>query len=149
MVTLTANVSGQDLNRVSGQLDEAIQRAGVPPRSVKVNVRGQVGPMKQTLSSLGVGLLLAVLVIFLLLAANFQSMKLAFVVLSTIPAVVCGVIFILLITGTTLNVQSFMEPSWPSGLPLRTPFCLSFSPRSTAGQGILQVWPRSTERKLA
>jgi len=62
----------------------------------------------QTLSSLGVGLLLAVLVIFLLLAANFQSMKLAFVVLSTIPAVVCGVIFILLITGTTLNVQSFM-----------------------------------------
>jgi multidrug efflux pump subunit AcrB len=55
-----------------------------------------------------VGLLLAVLVIFLLLAANFQSMRLAFVVLSTIPAVVCGVIFILLITRTSLNVQSFM-----------------------------------------
>ena len=108
MVTLTANVSGADLGRVSIQLDEAIQRAGVPPRGVKVNVRGQIGPMKQTLSSLGVGLLLAVLVIFLLLAANFQSMRLAFVVLSTIPAVVCGVIFILLITRTTLNVQSFM-----------------------------------------
>jgi multidrug efflux pump subunit AcrB len=75
---------------------------------VKVTVRGQIGPMKQTLSNLGVGLLLAVLVIFLLLAANFQSMRLAFVVLSTIPAVICGVIFILLITGTTLNVQSFM-----------------------------------------
>ncbi len=108
IVTLTANVSGEDLGRVSKQLDAAIQRAGVPPRGVKVNVRGQIGPMKQTLSSLGVGLLLAVLVIFLLLAANFQSMKLAFVVLSTIPAVVCGVIFMLLITRTTLNVQSFM-----------------------------------------
>jgi multidrug efflux pump subunit AcrB len=107
-VTLTANVSGQDLGRVSKQLDEAIQHAGVPPRGVKVAVRGQIGPMKQTLSSLGVGLLLAVLVIFLLLAANFQSMKLAFVVLSTIPAVVCGVIFMLLVTRTTLNVQSFM-----------------------------------------
>jgi multidrug efflux pump subunit AcrB len=108
MVTLTANVSGQDLGRVSSQLDEAIKRAGAPPRGVKVNVRGQIGPMKQTLSSLGVGLLLAVLVIFLLLAANFQSMRLALVVLSTVPAVICGVIFILLITGTTLNVQSFM-----------------------------------------
>src|SRR5437899_1410169 len=108
IVTLTANVSGQDLGRVSKQLDEAIQHAGVPPRGVKVAVRGQIGPMKQTLSSLGVGLLLAVLVIFLLLAANFQSMKLAFVVVSTIPAVVCGVIFMLLVTRTTLNVQSFM-----------------------------------------
>ncbi len=108
IVTLTANVSGEDLGRVSKQLDEAINRAGVPPRGVKVNVRGQIGPMKQALSSLGVGLLLAVLVIFLLLAANFQSMKLAFVVLSTIPAVVCGVIFMLLVTRTTLNVQSFM-----------------------------------------
>jgi multidrug efflux pump subunit AcrB len=74
----------------------------------KVTVRGQIGPMKQTLSSLGVGLLLAVLVIFLLLSANFQSMQLAFVVLSTIPAVICGVIFILLATRTTLNVQTFM-----------------------------------------
>src|SRR6202521_1403854 len=59
IVTLTANVSGEDLGRVSKQLDEAINRAGVPPRGVKVAVRGQVGPMKQTLSNLGVGLLLA------------------------------------------------------------------------------------------
>lgn len=108
MVTLTANVAGQDLGRVSKQVDQAIQGAGPAPRGVKVTVRGQIGPMKQTLSSLGVGLLLAVLVIFLLLAANFQSLRLPLVVLSIVPAVVCGVIFILLITRTTLNVQSFM-----------------------------------------
>src|SRR5262249_41644657 len=47
-------------------------------------------------------------VIFLLLAANFQSLKLALVVLSSIPAVVAGVALVLWITGTTLNVQSFM-----------------------------------------
>lgn len=108
MVTLTANVSGEDLGRVSNQLDEAIRKAGAPPRGVNVKVRGQVGPMKQTLTNLGVGLLLAVLVIYLLLAANFQSMRLALVVLSTVPAVICGVIFALLLTGTTLNIQSFM-----------------------------------------
>ena len=108
MVTLTANVVGDDLGRVSKQLDQAIQNAGVPPRGVKVTVRGQIGPMKQTLTNLGVGLVVAVLVIYLLLSANFQSLRLALVVLSTVPAVVCGVLFFLLLTGTTLNIQSFM-----------------------------------------
>src|SRR5437016_1916990 len=105
MVTLTANTFGEDLGRVSRQIDEAIKRAGAPPRGVKVTVRGQVAPMKQTLTSLGAGLLIAVLVIFMLLSANFQSMKLAFVVLSTVPAVICGVIFMLLITKTTRSEE--------------------------------------------
>jgi len=108
MVTLTANVSGEDLGRVSGDLDAAINRAGATPRGVKVTVRGQIGPMKQTLTNLAVGLTLAVLVIYLLLAANFQSLRLAFVVLSAVPAVICGVLFVLLLTGTSLNIQSFM-----------------------------------------
>jgi len=108
MVTLTANVSGEDLGRISSELDSAIKRAGEQPRGMKVTVRGQIGPMKQTLTNLGIGLLLAVLVIYLLLAANFQSLKLAFVVLSTVPAVICGVLFMLLLTGTSLNIQSFM-----------------------------------------
>jgi multidrug efflux pump subunit AcrB len=107
MVTLTANIFGQDLGRVSREMEEAVKRAGALPRGVKVTIRGQVAPMKQTLTSLGAGLLIAVLVVFLLLAANFQSMKLAFVVLSTIPAVICGVIFMLVITRTTMNIQSF------------------------------------------
>ena len=108
MVTLTANVAGDDLGRIAKQLDDAINRVGTPPRGVKITLRGQIGPMKQTLTNLGVGLVLAVLVIYLLLSANFQSLRLAFVVLSAVPAVVCGVLFILLLTRTTLNIQSFM-----------------------------------------
>jgi len=108
MVTLTANVVGEDLGRTAAQVDAALQRSGNPPRGVTVNVRGQVAPMRQTLAGLRLGLLLAVLAIFLLLAANFQSLRLAFVVLSTIPAVVAGVLIALLVTGTTLNMQSFM-----------------------------------------
>jgi len=108
MLTLTANFSGEDLGRVSSELDSAIKRAGAAPRAVKVSVRGQIGPMNQTLTNLAVGLLLAVLVIYLLLAANFQSLRLAFVVLTAVPAVICGVLFVLLLTGTSLNIQSFM-----------------------------------------
>lgn len=108
MITISANVVGEDLGRVSSRVDAAIQRAGSPPRAVTVNVRGQIAPMRETLTNLAIGLALAILVIFLLLSANFQSMRLALVVLSTVPAVTSGVIIILLITGTTLNIQSFM-----------------------------------------
>ena len=108
MVSLSANVVGEDLGRASGQVDAAIKRAGDVPRGVNVAVRGQIQPMRETLTNLGTGLILAVLVIFLLLAANFQSVRLAFIVLSTVPAVIAGVILMLLFTGTTLNIQSFM-----------------------------------------
>lgn len=108
MITITANIAGKDLGSVASEVDAAIRRAGDPPRAVAVNVRGQVPPMNQTLSGLQIGLALAIVVIFLLLAANFQSLRLAFVVLSTAPAVILGVALMLWITGTTLNVQSFM-----------------------------------------
>jgi multidrug efflux pump subunit AcrB len=59
-------------------------------------------------NGLGMGLGLAVVVIFLLLTAYFQSLRLAFVVITTAPAVIAGVAAALLATGTTLNIQSFM-----------------------------------------
>jgi multidrug efflux pump subunit AcrB len=64
--------------------------------------------MRDTLTNLTIGLGLAVLVIFLLLAANFESLRLAFVVLTTAPATICGVILMLLVTRTTLNIESYM-----------------------------------------
>src|SRR5262249_26235418 len=108
MVTITANIAGRDLGSVANEVNAALQRAGEAPRGVTVSVRGQVPPMNQTLSGLQLGLLLAVGAIFLLLVANFQSVRVALVILSTIPAVVTGVAVALWITGTTLNVQSFM-----------------------------------------
>jgi multidrug efflux pump subunit AcrB len=64
--------------------------------------------MNETFTNVSAGLIVAVVVIFLLLAANFQSVRLAFVVVSTVPAVLAGVVAILWLTRTTLNVQSFM-----------------------------------------
>jgi len=108
MISLTANVEGEDLGRAADQVDEAIRRAGPPPRGVEVQIRGQVVPMRQTLHYLSIGLLFAIVAIYLMLAANFQSLRLAFVAVSTTPAVICGVVLMLLFTGTTLNLQSFM-----------------------------------------
>jgi multidrug efflux pump subunit AcrB len=75
-----------------------IGEVGAPPRGTTVSVRGQIASMRETLLNIGVGLVVAVAVIFLLLAANFQSLRLAFVVVSTVPAVLSGVVVMLLVT---------------------------------------------------
>src|SRR2546427_642214 len=106
--SFTANVHGKPLGQALTDIRQAIARAGTPPRGVTVNNRGQVPAFEETIAGLRSGLLLSILVIFLLLAANFQSFRLAFAVISAVPAVICGVLLMLLVTGTTLNVQSFM-----------------------------------------
>src|SRR5262249_29741250 len=65
-------------------------------------------PMEEILGGLWRGLLMSIAVILLLLMANFQSVRLALVVVSTTPAVVAGVLLTLWLTGTTVNLQSFM-----------------------------------------
>ncbi|WP_321474131.1 efflux RND transporter permease subunit [uncultured Paludibaculum sp.] len=108
VVSLTANVHGLTLGEAVQKIDHAIAAAGAPPKGVSVKLRGEAPALEQTLSGLKLGLLLAVLMIFLLLSANFQSARLALAIVLTIPAVLCGVLLMLLATGTTLNVQSFM-----------------------------------------
>src|SRR5438034_8673630 len=108
VVSFTANLHGKPLGQVVTEIRQAIARAGAPPRGITVNNRGQVPAFEETLAGLRSGLLLSILVIFLLLAANFQSFRLAFAVISAVPAVICGVLLMLLVTRTTLNVQSFM-----------------------------------------
>jgi multidrug efflux pump subunit AcrB len=108
LLSLSANITGEDLGRVAASVDDAIRNAGTPPRGVRAEVRGQIAPMRETLSNLSLGLLLAVGVILLLLAANYESLRLALVVFTTAPAAICGVIVMLLVTHTSLNIQSYM-----------------------------------------
>lgn len=108
MITITANVAGKDLGSAAKLVQESIDRAGEAPRGVSVTLRGQVPPMRDAFSALFSGLGVAMLAVFLLLSASFQSPRLAFIVLMTVPAVLCGVILALLVTGTTLNIQSFI-----------------------------------------
>ncbi len=107
IVSLTANIHGLSLGEASAQVTKAVADAGAPPKGITVRQRGEVPPLAQTIEGLRLGLLIAVLAIFLLLAANFQSLRLALAILLTLPAVLCGVLGMLLFTGTTLNVQSF------------------------------------------
>ena len=108
LITITANINGKDLGTASADVQKAIASVGEAPKGLIVETRGLVKLLTETLDSLQSGLLLAIIVIFLMLTANFQSFKLSFVVLSTIPAVLAGCMIALLITGSTLNLQSYM-----------------------------------------
>jgi len=131
MVTVTANVSGADLGSVAQQVSTALQALGQPPPGITLTVRGQSVPLQQMLDGLRSGLLLAVVVIFLLLSANFQSLKLSFLVVSTTPAVIAGVVLMLRLTGTTLNIQSFMGAIMAVGVAVANAILLvTFAERS-------------------
>jgi multidrug efflux pump subunit AcrB len=130
LVTVTANIAG-DLGSVAAQVTDALKELGQPPSGVSIAVRGQVVPLQQMMDGLRNGLLLAVVVIFLLLAANFQSLKLSFVVVSTAPAVIGGVILTLWLTATTLNIQSFMGAIMAIGVAMSNAILLvTFAERS-------------------
>jgi multidrug efflux pump subunit AcrB len=108
MLALSANLGGQDLRLANRAIKKALSDAGAPPRGVKTEIRGQVSAMQQIFGQLSIGLLAAIGVILLLLTANVQSLKLSLIVLSTVPAVLTGSVLMLLMTGTTLNLESFM-----------------------------------------
>jgi multidrug efflux pump subunit AcrB len=130
VVSLTANLHGITLGEAVPHLQKAITDAGEPPRGVRVQFRGQIPPLEDTITGLRIGLVLAVAIIFLLLAANFQSMRLALAIVLTIPAVLCGVLFALQLTGTTLNIQSFMGAIMSIGIAVANSILLvSFAER--------------------
>jgi multidrug efflux pump subunit AcrB len=108
IVTVSANIHQVDLGTATVDVNRAIAQAGETPKGTVVELKGMAKLLEETLQSLSSGLALAIVVIFLLLAANYQSFKVSGVVLVTIPAVLAGSILILLATGSTLNLQSYM-----------------------------------------
>lgn len=107
-VSVSANIEDEDLGRAAKQVDAALKRAGDPPRGVRVMVRGQIAPMRAMFESLGIGLAIAVAIILIMLTAYFQSWRLALISVTAVPGVLSGVTLILYLTGTTLNIESFM-----------------------------------------
>jgi multidrug efflux pump subunit AcrB len=107
-LSVTANINKKDLGTATDDVQKAIKALGKLPRGLTVELRGMSQTLTDTLDSLQSGLLVAILVIFLMLSANFQSFKVSLVVLSTVPAVLFGSLLLVKITGATLNLQSYM-----------------------------------------
>lgn len=107
-LTVSANVYKKDIGSATYAVDDAIKKVGTPPKGLITEVRGMSSLLTETLDSLQSGLIIAIVVILLLLAANYQSFGVSLAVLSTVPAVLLGAMLLLLATGATLNLQSYM-----------------------------------------
>lgn len=107
-LTVTANLNNKDLGSATADVEKAIEALGRLPRGLTVETIGLSRTLTNTLDSLQNGLMVAIVVIFLMLAANFQSFKVSAIVLSTVPAVILGSLALLLAAGSTLNLQSYM-----------------------------------------
>jgi len=107
-ITVTANIDHTDLGTAAKAVNKTIASLGELPRGMFIEPIGLSKVLVETMGSLESGLLVAVIVIFLMLAANFQSFKISLVILTTVPAVVLGALLLLLLTGSTLNLQSYM-----------------------------------------
>lgn len=107
-LSVTANISHKDLGTAGKDVDKVIGSLGKLPRGLFVERIGLSKVLGETLDSLQSGLLVAIVVIFLMLAANFQSFRTSLIVLTTVPAVVLGSLLLLTLTGSSLNLQSYM-----------------------------------------
>ncbi|MES2277385.1 MAG: efflux RND transporter permease subunit [Bacteroidota bacterium] len=115
-LTVSANIYKKDLGTATADVQKAMKEIGSPPKGLVAELKGMTSLLTETMGSLQSGLGFAVLVIFLLLAANYQSFQLSLTVLSTVPAVILGSLTALLLTGSTLNLQSYMGMIMSTGV---------------------------------
>lgn len=107
VVDLYVSPSGEDLGKLSGSIEKIVAGTKLP-EGVRVDLRGSVQGMRASFTSFGVGLLLSVVLVYLILVAQFESFLDPFIILFAIPPGLMGVLLILLLTGTTLNIMSLM-----------------------------------------
>ena len=107
-ISISANLEGADLGTASRLVEKAVADAGQPPKGVRLMTRGQTGTMNDMFRSLGIGLGIAVAVILVLLTAYFQAPRLALTSIAAVPGVISGVVLALVLSHTTLNIESFM-----------------------------------------
>ncbi len=107
-VTVLANIHRKDLGSAANAVDQAIYDAGEIPKGTMLKIEGTLSLLKETMNGLQRGLLIAIVVIFLMMAAYYQSFAISGLLLSVVPAVAGGSLLFLVAFGSTLNLQSYM-----------------------------------------
>ncbi|WP_295996649.1 efflux RND transporter permease subunit [Rugamonas sp.] len=107
VVDVYASVEGRDLGAVADQVQKVIDEMTPKlPRGSHIVLRGQVETMHSSFLGLGVGLLMAIVLVYLLIVVNFQSWVDPFIIITALPAALAGIVWMLFLTGTTLSVPA-------------------------------------------
>jgi multidrug efflux pump subunit AcrB len=108
VMDVNCGVEGRDLGGASAAVQSAINSLGHLPPGMRIHIRGQSQAMHESFSALELGIVLAIILVYLLMVANFQSWLEPFVIMMAVPGALAGVLWMLALTGTTINVESLM-----------------------------------------
>jgi len=109
VIDILAGAQGRDLGGVAADIERELAAAkrGLP-RGTRLNLRGQVETMRDSFAGLRVGLGFSIVLVYLLMVVNFQSWTDPFIIITALPGALAGIVWMLFVTGTTLNVPSMM-----------------------------------------
>jgi multidrug efflux pump subunit AcrB len=108
VLDVTANLEGRDLGSVLSQIRKVVAGLGKLPPGMRISIRGQGEVMDVAFTNLGLGLIIAIVLVYFLMVILFQSWLDPFIVMVAIPGALVGILWMLLVTGTSINVESFM-----------------------------------------
>jgi multidrug efflux pump subunit AcrB len=135
VIDVYVSPAGEDLGRLANQVDKIIKDTHVSANT-RVTMRGSVEGMRQSFKSFGIGLLLSVVLVYLILMAQFASFKDPFIILLAIPPGITGVIVFLLLTHTTLNVMSLMGVIMMTGIVVSNSILIVDVARTLRAEGM-------------
>jgi multidrug efflux pump subunit AcrB len=108
VIDVNCAVAGRDLGSTSADVQRVIDSLGKLPPGTKVVIRGQSDAMRQSFRTLSEGIILAIILVYLLMVANFQSWREPLIIMMAVPGALAGVLWMLVLSGTTINVESMM-----------------------------------------
>jgi multidrug efflux pump subunit AcrB len=141
VIDIATNIDGRDLGAVAGDIKKAIAEVSVGlPISTKILIQGQYQVMQSSFSSLALGMIIAIVLVYALLVVLFQSWVDPFIIMMALPGALAGIVWMLALSGTTINVESLMGAIMTVGISvsnsiLVVSFANDLRARSGADQG--------------
>ncbi len=135
LIDVYVSPKSEDLGGLADEVDKVIAQTQVPA-NIRVNMRGSVEGMRQSFRSFGVGLILSVILVYLILMAQFSSFIDPLIILLAVPPGIMGVILFLLVTHTTVNVMSLMGVIMMTGIVVSNSILIVEFTRSLRKEGM-------------
>jgi multidrug efflux pump subunit AcrB len=136
-IDIYSSAQGRDMGGISADIRRLVEELRPHlPRGVSVDIRGQTETMKSSFIELGVGLVMAVVMVYLLIVVNFQSWVDAFIIITALPAALAGICWTLFLTGTTLSVPAMTGAIMTMGVATANSILVVSFARQRMGEGL-------------
>src|SRR3984957_13722202 len=136
-IDIYASAQGRDMGSISVDIRRLVDELRPHlPRGVSIQIRGQTETMKSSFIELGVGLVIAVVLVYLLIVVNYQSWIDAFIIITALPAALAGICWMLFLSGTTLSVPALTGAIMTMGVATANSILVVSFARQRMGEGL-------------